>query len=138
MDFKQIVLSLPIANRRIAHDFYRHVLRLTPMGEPAEDGVPEPLQFNLNPGMQLMLIPTGGFREVIGAHAVAAPGISECILSIEAASDPAVDELVRRAVTAGAKLVSEPSQQAWGYTGVFSDPDGHIWEVTSRGVPNPE
>jgi hypothetical protein len=31
-----------------------------PIGELADDGVPEPLQFTLNDGVRIMLIPTGG------------------------------------------------------------------------------
>lgn len=138
MDFKPIVVSLPIADRLTSHDFYRNAFGLNPIGEPAEDGIPEPLQFEINQGLRLMLVPTGGFRWVIGDNEVASPGISECILGIEAASDPEVDEIVRRAVKAGAKIVSEPSKQDWGYTGAFSDPDGHIWMVTSIGLTNTE
>lgn len=130
-DIKPIIVSLPIADRLTSHDFYSIALGLNPIGEPAEDGIPEPLQFEINKGLRLMLIPTEGFSWVIGDNEVASPGISECILSIEAASDSEVDEIFQRAFKAGAKIVSEPSKQDWGYTGMFSDPDGHIWEVTS-------
>ena len=38
--------------------------------------------------------------------------------------------VVRQAVTAGAKLVKAPQKVFWGgYSGYFSDPDGHLWEV---------
>ncbi len=130
-DIKPIIISLPIADRLTSHDFYRTALGLNPIGEPAEDGIPEPLQFEINQGLRLMLIPTEGFSWVIGENEVASPGISECILSIEAVSDPEVDEIVRRALNAGANIISEPSKQDLGYTGMFSDPDGHIWEVIS-------
>ena len=41
-----------------------------------------------------------------------------------------VDKVIKRAKTAGA-LVRKPAQDAsWGgYSGYFSDPDGHLWEV---------
>lgn len=131
MVIKPIIISFPIADRLISHDFYHIALGFNPIGDPAEDGIPEPLLFEINQGLHLMLIPIGGFSWVIGDNEVASPGIIECILSIEAASDPEVDEIIQRALKAGAKIVSEPSRQDGGYTGMFSDPDGHIWEVTS-------
>ena len=109
--------------------FYCDALGFAPIGEPAEDGIPEPLQFEVNQGLRLMLIPIGGFDWVIGDNQVATPGNSECILSIGAASASEVNETVQRAVKAGGSIVSEPAQEDWGYTGAFSDPDGHIWMV---------
>lgn len=64
-----IVVSLPIADRRNSYRFYRDGLGLDAVGEPAEDSVPEPLQFALNDGARIMLVPTGGFSWVIGRHA---------------------------------------------------------------------
>ncbi len=94
------------------------------MGEVADDGVPEPLQFVLNDGVRLMLIPTGGFGWVIGDHEVAPPGQSECIMNLEAAMTAGVDEIVERA------------QQPWGYASALADPDGHLWMVTSGPFPS--
>jgi predicted lactoylglutathione lyase len=122
----QIVISLPIADRRTSFDFYREALGLEAVGELAEDGLPEPLQFAVNDGLRLMLVPSGGFGWVIGDHEVAPRGVSECVLSV--AGD--VDETVRRAQAAGATIVSEPAAPPWGYTGTFADPDGHLWMVT--------
>ena len=117
----QIVVSLPIADRRTP------ALGLEAVGEPARDGVPEPLQFVLNEGVRLVLVPTGGFGWVIGGHEVAPRGVSECVLGLEGD----VVAIVGRARAAGATVVSEPAQQPWGYTGTFADPDGHLWMVTA-------
>jgi predicted lactoylglutathione lyase len=40
-----------------------------------------------------------------------------------------VDALCEAAVAAGAVLTSPPRDKGFGYSGVFSDPDGHTWEV---------
>lgn len=41
-----------------------------------------------------------------------------------------VDEVIKQAVSAGAKLVKKPQDTAWGgYSGYFADPDGYLWEV---------
>lgn len=122
-----VVVSLPIADRRRSYEFYRDGLGLPTVGEPADDGVPEPLQVALNDGVRVMLVPTGGFGWVIGHHEVAARGHSECVVSLTADAPAEVDELVERARRAGAEIVTEPGRQPWGYVGVFADPDGHLW-----------
>ena len=127
-----IVVSLPIADRPAAFAFYRDGLGLQAVGEPADDGVPEPLQFELASGVRLMLVPTGGFGWISGDHEVAPPGTSECVLIIGTDTDAEVDELVRRAQGAGASIVTAPGPQLWGYAGAFADPDGHVWMVRTQ------
>lgn len=132
----QLGATTSIADRVRAHDFYRDGLGLDAIGELADDGVPEPLMFVLNPMARLMLVPTGGFGWVIGDHRVAEPGTSECVLDIGAATDDDVDRIVERARNAGATVATEPAPQPWGYAAAFADPDGHIWTVTSARLPN--
>jgi predicted lactoylglutathione lyase len=132
-----IIISLPIADRPTSFAFYRDGLGLEPLGEPADDGVPEPLRFRLNEGVQIMLVPTGGFGWVIGDHQVAPPGTSECVVNITAATAAEVDQRLERAAEAGAVVIADPGQQPWGYVGTFADPDGHLWMVTSAATPSP-
>lgn len=41
-----------------------------------------------------------------------------------------VDRVFGQAVEAGAKALKPPHETFWGgYSGYFSDPDGHVWEV---------
>ena len=131
MRHSPVVVSLPIADRQASFAFYRNGLGFDPDGELADDGVPEPLQFVLNDGLRLMLIPTGGFGWITGDSEVAPRGTSECVLSLGRENDDAVDEMVQRAQTAGATIITAPGQQPWGYAGTFADPDGHIWMVRS-------
>lgn len=127
------VLALPTADRRTAHAFYT-ALGFDAPGEPADDGVPEPLQIAVNPGFRLMLIPTGGFGWVTGDHEVAAPGHSECLLSLSCTTPAQVDEVVGRAERAGGRLVSAPASRPWGYTATFADPDAHLWQVLATSL----
>lgn len=127
-----VVVSLPIVDRRASFAFYRDGLGFDPVGEPAADGVPEPLQFALNDGIRLMLVPTGGFGWITGDHDVAPNGCSECVLSLATETAGEVDEIVARALRAGAAIVTTPGRQPWGYAGAFADLDGHIWMVRSR------
>jgi uncharacterized protein len=128
-----VVVSLPIADRRTSFTFYRDGLGFAALGEPWEDGIPEPLQFALNDGVRVMLIPTGGFDRITGNHQVAPGGTSECVLVLATGTDEGVDEVIQRAQAAGADVITSPGQQPWGYAGAFADPDGHIWMVRSEG-----
>ncbi|MBB4002664.1 MAG: VOC family protein [Aurantimonas endophytica] len=51
-------------------------------------------------------------------------------LAINMASEKEVDRLFDKAVAAGASAVKSPEPTFWGgYSGYFSDPDGHLWEL---------
>ena len=130
MTITPLLISLPTADRVRAHAFYRDALGLDAVGEPAADGVPEPLVFVVNEATRLMMIPTGGFGWVAAGNDVAEAGTSECLLGITVGRDDEVDAIVRRARAAGAAVTAEPGPQPWGYAATFADPDGHLWTVT--------
>ncbi|MEX6505078.1 VOC family protein [Jiella sp. M17.18] len=51
-------------------------------------------------------------------------------LAINMPSEKDVDRLFEKAVAAGAASVKQPEPAFWGgYSGYFSDPDGHLWEL---------
>jgi predicted lactoylglutathione lyase len=124
-------LCLPIADRPASLAFYRDGLGLEAFGPIADDGVPEPLQLTVSAGLVVMLIPSGGFGWVIGDHEVAAPPVSECLVSLAAADEAEVDRRVARAVAAGARVVVAPDRRPWGYLGTVADLDGHLWQFIS-------
>ncbi|MEN5073507.1 VOC family protein [Isoptericola cucumis] len=128
MNSFDLTVALPTEDRRRAYAFAQAMGFETP-GGLAEDGVPEPLQVVVNDGARVMYIPTGGFGWVTADHDTAAAGTSECLLSIAVGSARAVDDLVRTAEEAGARIAMAPVQREWGYIGTFADPDGHLWEV---------
>lgn len=130
-----VTVSLPVGGRATSFRFYRDALGLDAVGEPAGDGIPEPLQFILTEGARLMLVPTGGFGWVIGDRPDAAPGHSECVLSLGTDSQTETDAVIERTAQSGAEIVTEPGQQPWGYAAAFTDPDGHVWMVTSEPLP---
>jgi len=58
----------------------------------------------------------GGFGGITLAHNVASP--------------VAVDTVLEEARAAGATVTRAPEATFWGgYSGIFTDPDGHAWEV---------
>ncbi|HSE40713.1 MAG TPA: VOC family protein [Acidobacteriota bacterium] len=54
---------------------------------------------------------------------------TEVIIALNAENNKKVDELVKKAVTAGGKTYSEPKDYGFMYQHGFQDPDGHLWEV---------
>ena len=125
-----MIIALPTADRVVAHAFYAKAFGFEAFGEPADDGVPEPLQFRVEDGLVLMLIPTGGFGWTVG-RPVAERGTSEVAMTITLDGADAVDAAFGRAVSAGAEVVAEPEQKPWAYTAAVADPDGHVWLLNS-------
>jgi catechol 2,3-dioxygenase-like lactoylglutathione lyase family enzyme len=62
--------------------------------------------------------------------AVEGSGFRGVSLAHNVSSESEVDEVLEQAVAAGATLVKPAQKVFWGgYSGYFSDPDGHLWEV---------
>jgi uncharacterized protein len=129
MKLDRATVCVPTKNRRTSHAFYT-ALGFAAIGELDDDGLPEPLQFEITASMRVMLIPTVGFGWLIGKGKRAPRGVHECLFVIARATNNAVDALMQRARDAGAKIVAEAQDHQWGYAGTFADPDGHLWQVT--------
>ena len=57
-------------------------------------------------------------------------GTGNATLATHYDSRDAVDAAFQIAVKAGAIIVAEPTEVFWGgYSGNYTDPDGHLWEV---------
>jgi uncharacterized protein len=126
-------VALPIADRRVAHGFYREGLGLALVDGPiADDGLPEPLIFALGDDGVLVLVPRGGFGFVSADHEVAVRGHSECILGVTAGTPAEVDALTDRVRAAGGDVKVEPGDPGWGYQSTVADPDGHLWMLQVR------
>jgi len=103
--------------------FYRDGL-----GFPVHDVTPEVAFFKLN-GSWLGLY---GRRALAEDATVAAEGsgFNGFSLAHNVHSEKEVDEVFQQAIDAGASAVKPPQKVFWGgYSGYFSDPDGHLWEV---------
>ena len=72
-------------------------------------------------------------REALAADARVSPegsGFESFALAHNVCSESEADEVMSRALEAGATLVKEPEKVFWGgYSGYFKDPEGHLWEV---------
>ena len=118
--------TLGVADVARATEFYESLgWRLSP------SSVPGVVSFFQTAGGLLSLVKT----EDIAADAGIAPRTSGdfrgVMLAVNVESPDAVDEALRAAVQAGATLVKAGGPAEWGgYLGYFTDPDGHLWEVT--------
>ena len=54
---------------------------------------------------------------------------TEVLVCLSSQSREKVDEMVRKAVTAGGTTYNEPQDHGFMYGHGFSDLDGHIWEI---------
>jgi len=54
---------------------------------------------------------------------------TEVLIALSCSSDQEVNDLVRKASTAGGKATREPEDHGFMYQHAFEDPDGHIWEL---------
>ena len=120
------MVTLGVEDLESAVAFYENVVGWKATPSPPEiaffdlDGV----VFSLYPHDDLAGDMEGATR---GAQGVAYQGFA---LAHNARSKQEVDEIFARLKTSGANIVKEPEEVFWGgYSGYFSDPDGHSWEV---------
>lgn len=117
-------VTLPVDDLQKSLAFYQNVMGFTP-DEQDEDHA----AFDVD-GVYLVLLNRGDFSvyvEGVG-HRPAARGNSESILSHFAETTGEVDALIAKAKGAGA-TVSDAEDDDGVYSGSFTDPDGHVWEV---------
>ena len=132
------VITLAVTDLERSLAFYRDALGLPTEGiigteYPGDATTPAgaAVMFGLASGLTLALYPAPELaKDANIAPATPVPGT----LSIghRLPTNAAVDELLRQAEAAGATLTDSPHERPWGiYSGYFSDPDGHLWEVYS-------
>jgi len=117
-------VTVPVDELQKSIAFYRDVLGLTPEEQDEDHAA-----FDAD-GVYLVLLQRsefGVYVESVG-HRPAAKGSAEAILSYFTESRGEVDAVLAKAKSAGA-TVSETEDDEGMYSGYFTDPDGHTWEV---------
>ena len=110
-------------------DLQKSIAFYSALGMAPEEQDEEHASFDVD-GVYLVLLDRsefGTYVEKVG-HRPAARGAAETIISYFAESRADVDALVAKAKGAGAS-VSAASDDDGVYSGYFTDPDGHTWEV---------
>lgn len=117
-------VTLPVEDLGRSLAFYRDGLGFTP-----EEQDEEHISFDID-GVYLVLLERGEFSnyvERLGARP-ASRGTAETILSYFASDRADVDAVMGQAQRAGAQIVAANDDDGV-YSGYFTDPDGHTWEV---------
>ena len=123
---RMTVITLGVSDLARSTDFYRKVFATAPITEYT--GV----TFIPLPGVWLSLYPLDKLAEDIGEGLqLSAPGTFRGFtLAYNARSKEEIRLIFALAVEAGAHIEKAPQDTFWGgFSGYFSDPDGHYWEV---------
>ncbi len=124
MDQRLTIVTLGVASVPAARRFYEKLGWTASSASQGDDVA----FFQMN-GAALSLFARGA----LAADATIAdsqPGFSGITLAQNLDSPTAVDEAFAKALAAGATALKPPQTAFWGgYSGYFSDPDGHIWEL---------
>jgi hypothetical protein len=118
------MISLGVKDLQAAIKFYQQGLRL-PRKEPYSDEI---AFFDLN-GTWLGLYPWDKLAEDVTVSQKGS-GFRGVTLAHNVKSKEEVNAVISQAIGAGATLVKEAQDVFWGgYSGYFSDLDGHLWEI---------
>ncbi|HET9319863.1 MAG TPA: VOC family protein [Bryobacteraceae bacterium] len=130
------VVTLAVRDLERAVAFYRDGLGLPTKGIVGTEFPATPTDaagaaafFQMEGGLMLALYPRQELAKDAGLPDSPASAV-EFSLGYIVESQSAVDELIARAVAAGASPTDPPRRRPWGiYSGYFRDPDGHLWEI---------
>ena len=130
------VLTLGVRDLGRSLSFYRDGLGFSSPGItgtqfPGDDENPAGAvaMFTLEDGLILSLYPRTELAKDagVGPDAVSGSGIS---IGHLVDSREEVDRILELAGRAGARVLGPAHERPWGiYSGYFSDPDGHLWEI---------
>jgi predicted lactoylglutathione lyase len=119
------ILTLGVDDLGKATEFYKAILGTPP--NTSSDGI----TFIELPGTWIALYPFEKLAEDIFPEVpIMRSGFSGVTLAQHARSKDDVVAIIRRAESAGARIVKEPQETFWGgFSGYFADLDGYFWEV---------
>lgn len=104
--------------------FYRDVLHWTPFNV-----IEHTIAFFNVGSLVFSLCAYEELRNDAGKELVTTPYLG-VTLALNMSSEDQVCELFAQLLGAGVEVVKTPTRAAWGgFSGYFSDPEGHLWEV---------
>ena len=132
MEQRLSLITLGVADLDRARKFYEDVVGWTAAPGPAEivffdlDGVIFSLFPHDDLAEDMAALPDANARET-QARAETLRRLDESTFEVDKEE---VDEIFARLEQRGAAIVKMPQAASWGgYSGYFSDPDGHKWEI---------
>lgn len=125
MKSKISLITLGVSNLEKSLRFYRDGLGF-PTHDYKED---QDVVFFKLEGSWLSLYPKEKLAEDATVSS-SGSGFTGITLAHNVKTKEEVDEVVKQALNAGAKLIKKPQEVFWGgYSGYFADPDGYLWEI---------
>ena len=126
MEPRLSIITLGVSDMYRSYKFYHEGLGFPTTGTP-EDGI----IFLQTKGVCLALYPIDKLAEDVSpALSSVKAGFSGFTIAHNAKRKSEVDEILELAKSVGAQIEKPPQTAFWGgYSGYFSDPDGHLWEV---------
>jgi catechol 2,3-dioxygenase-like lactoylglutathione lyase family enzyme len=117
------VITVGVTDLAVSRAFYSDGLGWTPLLD-----LDEIVFYQVGHGLVLALFPILDFAADVG-HPIAQNDGGFSLGHIVDSQD-GVDQAIERARAAGAKVLKEPQDAAFGgYHGYFADPDGYRWEI---------
>jgi len=130
------IITLAVANLEKSVRFYRDGLGWKTRGIVGADyEYGAAAFFDLQPGLSLALWPRESLAHEVGVEQQP-PAMTELMLShcVQQRSD--VDDVLAQAAHAGGQVLKPAHDTLMGgYSGIFKDPDGHLWEVAWNPEP---
>ena len=124
MEQRMSLITLGVADLQRAAAFYEQVV-----GWRAEQSPPGVIFFDLD-GIVFALWPHDELAKDMGMSAERVPAYRGYALAYNARSQEEVDAIFACLKANDATIVKAPQKTFWGgYSGYFSDPDGHTWEI---------
>jgi predicted lactoylglutathione lyase len=121
-----VIVSLPVSDLDRSLRFYQDGLDLPP--SDVDEGI---IAFEL-PNLSLFLIEYSEYEKYPNRAGIVlrnAPAAGACIISCAIGSKEELDDILASAVAAGGSAPQPADEYDGSYTGYFSDPDGHVWEL---------
>lgn len=121
-----VIVSLPVSDLDRSLRFYQDGL-----GLPTPDVDAVGIVFEM-PNLSLFLIEYGEYEKYTSRAGITlrnVPTKGACIISCAIGSKDELDDTLARAVAAGGSAPLPAGEHDGSYTGYFSDPDGHLWEL---------
>jgi uncharacterized protein len=120
------IITLGVSDLERSLRFYRDGL-----GLPTTRNAGEGIIFFQTSGTCLALYPHESLAKDVGeGFVVEKSKFAGITLAHNVRNRVEVDEILKRAELAGAKIEKPAADTFWGgYSGYFSDPDGYLWEV---------
>ncbi len=122
---RQIYLNLPVKDVQRSQSFFESVgFRMA-----SECSSDKGMCIELQEDSYAVLQPRETFEELSPKEMCRPAGCSEMLISVSCESREEVDELIDRAIEAGAKIPGSTKVEGPMYGRTFEDLDGHVWQL---------